>query len=235
MRNLIPPFALAGAALLSAALFPVHEATALRASFRATIQTAHGDYICPADGGWGIGQSPRPDYSSQPCAWDFIGSPHADGYFIRSERGGYWQDDRKDTRLRLWGGGADNWETYILEDHPMGGGQAIKSYESGRYVAAEPPTHGVHLIANRDAAREWERFTIARISLPAATPAQPQAVCGLVVFDHTQGTDSVYKGVKFGSIDVVTHEETNVVTRGTLNVVPGGMIELHADQGFVCP
>jgi hypothetical protein len=69
----------------------------------------------------------------------------------------------------------------------------------------------------------------------APVPAQAQKpICGLVVY-HTQGSrGTVYKGVAFGTIIVVTSENGRVLTTIAIAIRPGGLVVLHPDQSFAC-
>lgn len=73
-----------------------------------------------------------------------------------------WQcvfNDKK--QIIWWTKGADDWESFSVLHHPDGqGGFAMRNLASGQFVCAEPSSHSINLVANRDIAKTWERFTI---------------------------------------------------------------------------
>lgn len=125
----------------------------------------------------------RPDYTRTPTDWEMVPSSRG-GYWIRvdfapgmtSNAKWYWQCDMDSSNKQvvLHSGGADDWETFIVEKHPSGSGYALRSYSNGmHYVCAEPESHSIHLVANRSSAQEWEKFVIDIIDnrIPAPPPA----------------------------------------------------------------
>lgn len=154
--------------------------------FRGVVRfrTWFGRYIKPHYG-WPFG-SFRPDYGDA-FDWQIMPSRHG-GYWIRgwcspggftSDSWYYWQTDMNDSERKLiLHLGADDWETFFIEPHPMGA-YALRSYANGnRFVCAEPENHGIHLIANRDAAQQWEQFQIEVVQegLPDPPPPPPPPV-----------------------------------------------------------
>ena len=67
----------------------------------------------------------------------------------------------------------------------------------------------------------------------APTARADGPICGVVVFYRQDGDVTVYRGVRYGEIDVVTHEESfNVVSRYPVD--PNDLIGLNPDQEFRC-
>lgn len=144
-----------------------------------TVRTWQGLYIAPKT--TIVGTDAHPDYNQQSYNWEILPSRHG-GYWLRAYFAPgipatlnyyYWMTNMKDQERRLvLHPGNDDWETYFFERHPSGQGYAIRSYGSNRYVCAEPDSHSVHLLANRTAAAQWERFdvSIIQIGLPGHPP-----------------------------------------------------------------
>jgi hypothetical protein len=71
-------------------------------------------------------------------------------------------------------------------------------------------------------------------SIAAAAPARADdEICGVVVFYRQAGDATVYRGVRYGEIDVVSHEPPAVFVQRVL-VDPNDLITLNPNQEFAC-
>lgn len=104
-------------------------------------------------------------YSDSSWKWRVQPSPRG-GFFFSCQptTGGtyYWQADGRDQWKMKMHTGADDWESFRMEKH--GDGWAFKNVASGKYLCAEPDSHSVHLIANRDNKAAWEKFSVRVLS-----------------------------------------------------------------------
>jgi hypothetical protein len=82
-----------------------------------------------------------------------------------------------------------------------------------------------------------QRALLALLALASITAAGPvlaaEEICGLVVFYRQEGDATVYRGVRYGEIDVVTHEGSFVFV-SRVPVDPNDLISLYPNQEFAC-
>lgn len=180
-----------------------------------TLRTWFGKYVGDSASSWAwVGN--HPDYQDQPHEFEM--APLHGGYsfksrsknlFIRVDRDSgrfHWQNGMPSIIFRTlflfqkfdrraYVVGRDTHETLYVAPHPSGSGWTLNAKaREGKgpgLVAAEPQSHGVHLVANRGAAAQWEQFFIDVVqdSAPPAptTPARDprglayNCTCGHVV------------------------------------------------------
>ncbi len=76
-------------------------------------------------------------------------------------------------------------------------------------------------------------LTLASIAAALPARADDEEICGVVVLYRQPGPGTIYRGVHYGEIDVVTHEDRyDFVTR--LPVNPNDLIPLNPNQEFSC-
>ena len=117
----------------------------------------HEDLFVSVCGGGGL-----IDYGEQGTMWE-VEPSHCGGFFISTHINGrkyFWQADEKNRMIVKLHDGCDNWESFKVQQHPSGSGFAFWNVGMQRFLCAEPASHGIHLIADRSAALEWERFNI---------------------------------------------------------------------------
>ncbi len=101
------------------------------------------------------------DRHDSSCIWQLGISPRgiyciSISYFSNSRY--YMQCDMRDRQLIKLHDGCDDWESFWVERH--GDGIAFKNMASNRYLCAEPTSHSIHLIADRQDKSTWETFYI---------------------------------------------------------------------------
>jgi len=133
---------------------------------KVTIQDFSGRYLVPLvkEGDIQIivklGGKKELSTSSTPFSWNVIPSPRHGGYFLYAILDEqpllYWQCHPKDEYKIKLHDGNDDWETFRLKKHPMGG-WAFYSVISKKFLASEP---NGRLVADRPDPGKFERFEI---------------------------------------------------------------------------
>lgn len=136
------------------------------------ISTHHGRYMGASPEGAMPGRRATTLQLDDDCDsfdWTMKPSPKGGCFIFCEERWQthYWQcNNRCGLRMQL-NTSADEWGSFILESHPMGG-YALKCVGSGSYVCVQPLHHEVRprTIANRPHKKQWEQFFIEFVSQP---------------------------------------------------------------------